>query len=116
MVFTVNGVTKTAAVKNGAAEASFSNLNAGTYKVTAKYIGDRQYTSATNTTTVNVKKARSFVLIDVGEIREGENVIIRFTLPSDASGNVTVEIPGLYTARNRTVTNGAASWTISPYH
>ena len=114
VVFTVNGVTKTAAVKNGAAEASFSDLNAGTYKVTAKYLGDRQYTSATNTTTVNVKKAGSFVLIDVGEIKEGENVIIRFSLPSDASGNVTVEIPGLYTARNRTVTNGAASWTISP--
>ena len=112
--FTVNGVTKTVAIKNGVAQVSFSNLNAGSYEVTAKYLGDRQYTSATNTTTAKVKKASSFVLIDVGEIKDGENVVIRFTLPSDATGNLTVEIPGLYSARNRTVTNGAASWTIAP--
>ena len=112
--FTVNGVTKSAAIKNSAAEASFSNLNAGDYEITAKYLGDRTHTSATNKTAATVSKATSSVLINVSEIKYGENVVITFTLPSKATGNVTVEIPGLYSPRNRTITNGAASWTISP--
>jgi hypothetical protein len=89
-------------------------LNAGSYKVTAKYLGDREYASSSNTTNVKVSKAKSYVLIDVGEIKDGENVVIKFTAPSDATGIITVEIPGLYSSRNRTLANGVNTWTIAP--
>ena len=114
VIFTVNGTSKTAEIKNGIAEATFSGVNAGSHTITAKYLGDMQHTTATNTTDVVVSKAKSYVLIDIGEIKDGENVLIRFTVPSGATGNITVEIPGLYNSRNKTITNGAASWTINP--
>ena len=112
--FTVNGVTKSSVIKNGIAQTTFTNLDAGNYKVTAKYLGDREYSASSNTTRVKVSKAKSQVSIDVGEIKDGENVVIKFNVSSDATGTITVEIPGLYSSRNRTLTNGANTWTISP--
>ena len=112
--FSVNNITKTATIKNGVAQVSFKGLNAGTYEVIAKYLGDDTYISSSNTTSVKVSKAQSYVSIDVCEIMEDENVVIKFTVPGNATGNVTVEIPGLYTSRNRTLTNGIYVWTISP--
>ena len=112
--FTVNGVTKSSEIKNGVATVKFDNLNAGNYKVNAKYLGNKEYISSSNSTNVKVSKAKSFVSIDVGEIKEGENVAIKFTVPKDATGVISVEIPGLYSLRNRTLTNGVNTWTISP--
>ena len=112
--FSINNITKTATIKNGVAEVAFKGLDAGTYNITAKYLGDSTYISSTNTTTAKVSKAKSQVSIDVGEIKDGQNVVIKFNVSSDATGTITVEIPGLYNSRNRTLTNGANTWTISP--
>ena len=112
--FSVNGVTKSAVIKNGVAQTTFTNLDAGNYRVIAKYFGDHDYASSTNTTSVKVSKAKSHVSIDVGEIKDGKNVVIKFNVSIDATGTITVEIPGLYSSRNRTLTNGANTWTISP--
>lgn len=112
--FSVNGVIRSAVIRNGVAQTTFTNLDAGNYKVAAKYLGDHEYSSSTNTTSVKVSKAKSQVSIDVGEIKDGENVVIKFNVSGDATGTITVEIPGLYNSRNRTLTNGANTWTISP--
>ena len=112
--FTVNGVDKVVQIHQGFASATFADLNAGTYDVKAVYSGNDAYSSATNSTMATVSKVNATLLINVGEIKEGENVVIKFILPSKSTGVVSVEIPGLYSQRNRTITNGVASWTISP--
>ena len=94
IMFTVNGVNKSATIKNNAAKAVFTGINAGKYEIMAYYSGDDQYISSYNRTSVEVAKAKSFVLIDVGKIAVGENVVITFTSPSDATGTVTIEIDG----------------------
>ncbi len=80
--------------------ASASELNValpvGTYTVSASYNGDDTYESAVSEA-INVvvkDKDPSFVQIDVEDVVAGENAVVNITVPSDATGVVSVVIDG----------------------
>ena len=65
----------------------------GSYIFTVKYSGDDKYNSVSNKTAVNVNivpKVDPKLYIDANDIYVGENLTIAVTLPSDATGDVSI--------------------------
>ena len=114
IIFAVNGLSQDVKIVNGKAVATFKGLNAGNYNVLAKYSGDKYYVSTQTNATVKVNKAQSTIDLIIGDIIEGKAVNITAIVNKDATGNVTFRILGLYSPRNKTISNGNASWLISP--
>ena len=112
VVITVNGEDYTAAIENGVASVTVSDLKAGDYTVTVKYAGDNNYNEATADAEFSVSKISDYNMdISVPEIKEGVNSTISVDLPKDATGTVTVEIDGKkYTAN---VIDGTANVIVS---
>ena len=112
VVITVNGEDYTAAIENGVASVTVSDLKAGDYTVTVKYTGDNNYNEATGSAEFSVSKISDYNMdISVPEIKEGVNSTISVDLPKDATGTVTVEIDGKkYTAN---VIDGTANVIVS---
>ena len=112
VVITVNGEDYTAAIENGVASVTVSDLKAGDYTVTVKYAGDNNYNEATADAEFSVSKISDYNMdISVPEIKEGVNSTIGVDLPKDATGTVTVEIDGKkYTAN---VIDGTANVIVS---
>ena len=112
VVITVNGEDYTAAIENGVASVTVSDLKAGDYTVTVKYAGDNNYNEATGSAEFSVSKISDYNMdISVPEIKEGVNSTISVDLPKDATGTVTVEIDGKkYTAN---VIDGTANVIVS---
>ena len=95
VVITVNGEDYTAAIENGVASVTVSDLKAGDYTVTVKYSGDNNYNEANADAEFSVSKISDYNMdISVPEIKEGVNSTIGVDLPKDATGTVTVEIDG----------------------
>ena len=112
VVITVNGEDYTAAIENGVASVTVSDLKAGDYTVTVKYSGDNNYNEANADAEFSVSKISDYNMdISVPEIKEGVNSTIGVDLPKDATGTVTVEIDGKkYTAN---VIDGTANVIVS---
>ena len=112
VVITVNGEDYTAAIENGVASVTVSDLKAGDYTVTVKYSGDNNYNEANADAEFSVSKISDYNMdISVPEIKEGVNSTISVDLPKDATGTVTVEIDGKkYTAN---VIDGTANVIVS---
>ena len=112
VVITVNGEDYTAAIENGVASVTVSDLKAGDYTVAVKYTGDNNYNEATGSAEFSVSKISDYNMdISVPEIKEGVNSTIGVDLPKDATGTVTVEIDGKkYTAN---VIDGTANVIVS---
>ena len=112
VVITVNGEDYTAAIENGVASVTVSDLKAGDYTVTVKYAGDNNYNEANADAEFSVSKISDYNMdISVPEIKEGVNSTIGVDLPKDATGTVTVEIDGKkYTAN---VIDGTANVIVS---
>ena len=112
VVITVNGKDYTAAIENGVASVTVSDLKAGDYTVTVKYSGDNNYNEANADAEFSVSKISDYNMdISVPEIKEGVNSTIGVDLPKDATGTVTVEIDGKkYTAN---VIDGTANVIVS---
>ena len=112
VVITVNGEDYTAAIENGVASVTVSDLKAGDYTVTVKYYGDNNYNEANADAEFSVSKISDYNMdISVPEIKEGVNSTIGVDLPKDATGTVTVEIDGKkYTAN---VIDGTANVIVS---
>ncbi len=102
IIFAVNGLSQDVKIVNGKAVATFKGLNAGNYNVLAKYSGDKYYVSTQTNATVKVNKAQSTIDLIIGDIIEGKKAVnITAIVNKDATGNVTFEIPGLYTPRDK---------------
>ena len=114
VTFKVNNQEITSNLINGTAKATFNKINAGLQTITARYNGDNIYQGSANNIQVNINKAQSNITIITSEIIEGQNVRIYAVVNDDATGNVTFRILGLYSPRNKTISNGNASWLISP--
>ena len=114
IIFTVNGLSQDVKIVSGKAVATFKGLNAGNYNVLAKYSGDKYYVSTQTNATVKVNKAQSTIDLIIGDIIEGKAVNITAIVNKDATGNVTFEIPGLYTPRDKSIINGSSLWVIAP--
>ena len=86
------------------------NLDAGSYPVTVVYGGDGNIEGVTLTGELNVNALNVTMDIDSTDVSVGEDEKITVTLPSGATGNVTVTVDGeKYTAP---VENGKAVITI----
>ena len=79
-------------VVNGTGFIEIPYLRQGNYNLTATYAGDEQFLSSTNLTKFNVTKWDSFVNVSAQNIAVGDVEEIIFTVPGDATGNITVII------------------------
>ena len=95
---------------NGKASFVISDLVAGSYTFTVKYSGDEKYNPVSNKTSVNVNvvpKDTPVLYIDANDIYVGDDLTIAVTLPSDATGDVSIN------DRVVSLVNGKASFVIS---
>ena len=82
-------------VTNGTGKLLLTDLNKGTYDVSLKYPGDEKYEEAENSTSFTIESGRVDSMdIRVGDINVGDNLTVDVVVPSDAKGNVVVEIDG----------------------
>ena len=108
IIFTINGVNKTADIKYGYATATFEGLEAGwNYKVVASYAGDDKFKPNQGEDFFNVYKANPKVTIKADDIDYRENATVTVKVPKDATGTVTFLIDGRFYTVN--VTDGVAS-------
>ena len=111
VVITVNGEDYTAAIENGVASVTVSDLKAGDYTVAVKYTGDNNYNEATGSAEFSVLKITPEMDVTVEDIVFGEDLIVNAVLPVDATGEVVITVNGEdYTAA---IENGVASVTVS---
>ena len=111
VVITVNGEDYTAAIENGVASVTVSDLKAGDYTVAVKYVGDNNYNGATGSAEFSVSKITPDMDVTVDSAVFGEDLTVVAVLPADATGEVVITVNGEdYTAA---IENGVASVTVS---
>ncbi len=103
-----NGMNKTVEIINGTANATFSGLGADYYFLKVSYPGDNNYWGMTDVTGFNVSQADPNISVAVDNITYGNNATVVVTVPSDATGTVTVVLDN---GMNQTVdvVNGTAT-------
>ena len=103
-----NGDNVTVPVVNGSAIAVFEGLGAKRYNVLAIYSGDKNYTCAYAYDHFSVYKGIPDVSANASDIRYHNNATVIVTVPSDATGTVTVILDN---GMNQTVdvVNGTAT-------
>ena len=111
VVITVNGEDYTAAIENGVASVTVSDLKAGDYTVTVKYTGDNNYNEATGSAEFSVLKITPEMDVTVEDIVFGEDLIVNAVLPVDATGEVVITVNGV--DYHVAIENGKATGTIS---
>ena len=90
----VGNNTYNATVVNGTAIVNITNATPGVNNITVIYSGDENHTSEVINTTVIIPKFDTPIKVDVSDIYVGDIAEINVTLPSDATGNVRIEIDG----------------------
>ena len=117
ITITVNNTKYNATIKNGVAVFVINKLLAGTYEVTAEYVGDNNYTAA-NVVSADlvVTKVDCYQInVTADDTKVGLNTTIVVNVPADAEGNVSIYINGSF-AGNATVNNGVAMLNVTrPY-
>ena len=111
VVITVNGEDYTAAIENGVASVTVSDLKAGDYTVAVKYTGDNNYNEATGSAEFSVLKITPEMDVTVEDIVFGEDLIVNAVLPVDATGEVVITVNG--GDYHVAIENGVASVTVS---
>nr|WP_292740667.1 Ig-like domain repeat protein [Methanobrevibacter sp.] len=106
----VGNETYTAEVVNGTAVITLENNTPGTYDVEAIYSGDDAHEGSAANATATIPKLETPMSVTVENIKVGDKETIVVSLPSDAKGNVTIEINGVkYTEE---IKDGNATFTI----
>ena len=111
VVITVNGEDYTAAIENGVASVTVSDLKAGDYTVAVKYTGNNNYNEATGSAEFSVLKITPEMDVTVEDIVFGEDLIVNAVLPVDATGEVVITVNGV--DYHVAIENGEASVTVS---
>ena len=111
VVISVDGISKTTAVKDGIANAEISGLTAGSKTVNVKYEGDGNYYSTSQTKQITVSKADTPIIIQADDIKTGENLIVTVNLNKDATGNVIVLVDDV--SQVGKIVNGSATVEVS---
>ena len=110
VVITVNGEDYTAAINNGVASVTVSDLKAGDYTVAVKYAGDNNYNGATGSAEFSVLKITPDMDVTVDGAVFGEDLTVVAVLPADATGEVVITVNGKdYSV---VIENGVASATV----
>ena len=111
VIVTVAGKEYTVKVTDGKGIATGDKLAAGTYGFAAVWAGDDNYNIVTENGDFKVNKVDSSVVVNVNNIKVGEDAVISVKLASDATGEVVITVNGEdYTAA---IENGKAVKTIS---
>ena len=111
VIVTVAGKEYTVKVTDGKGIATGDKLAAGTYGFAAVWAGDDNYNIVTENGDFKVNKIDSSVVVNVNNIKVGEDAVISVKLASDATGEVVITVNGEdYTAA---IENGKAVKTIS---
>ena len=111
VIVTVAGKEYTVKVTDGKGIATGDKLAAGTYAFAAVWAGDDNYNIVTENGDFKVNKIDSSVVVNVNNIKVGEDAVISVKLASDATGEVVITVNGEdYTAA---IENGKAVKTIS---
>ena len=111
VIVTVNGKEYTVKVTDGKGIATGDRLAAGTYAFAAVWAGDDNYNIVTENGDFKVNKIDSSVVVNVNNIKVGEELTITVNVPSDATGDVTVSVDGK--EYNVAIENGKAVKTIA---
>ena len=114
VTFTIYDQTLTVNITDNQARATFTGIPAGNRTVTAHYNGDSIYQGSDASGIINIRKAKSQIKLNTTDLAIGENILITATVSSDATGNITFHIVGLYSPRNITLKDGEAEWYIQP--
>lgn len=109
----IDGKEYYAEIENGVARFEVENLTAGPKTVAVSYVGDENYEAKFATANFTVFKRNSFVSAEIESIIVGENVIVKVKVPTDATGQVLVDVDGV-SQYYVNVTNGEGFVTI-PY-
>ena len=110
VVITVNGEDYTAAIENGVASVTVSDLKAGDFTVAVKYAGDNNYNGATGSAEFSVLKITPDMDVTVDSAVFGEDLTVVAVLPADATGEVVITVNGKdYSV---VIENGVASATV----
>ena len=111
VIVTVAGKEYTVKVTDGKGIATGDKLAAGTYAFAAVWAGDDNYNIVTENGDFKVNKIDSSVVVNVNDIKVGEELTITVNVPSDATGDVTVSVDGK--EYKVAIENGKAVKTIS---
>ena len=111
VIVTVNGKEYTVKVTDGKGIATGDKLAAGTYAFAAAWAGNDNYNIVTENGDFKVNKIDSTVVVNVNNIKVGEELTITVNVPSDATGDVTVSVDGK--EYKVAIENGKAVKTIS---
>ena len=111
VIVTVAGKEYTVKVTDGKGIATGDKLAAGTYAFAAVWAGDDNYNIVTENGDFKVNKIDSSVVVNVNNIKVGEDAVISVKLASDATGDVTVSVDGK--EYKVAIENGKAVKTIS---
>ena len=88
----INGTPYYANVTDGKAVLELDSLPEGNYPVTATYLGDGNYTGKSISDDFSVDKNNSTLTIETQTVVYGDNEVIIFNVPEDATGNITVKV------------------------
>ena len=111
VIVTVAGKEYSVKVTGGKGIATGDKLAAGTYAFAAAWAGDDNYNIVTENGDFKVNKIDSSVVVNVNNIKVGEELTITVNVPSDATGDVTVSVDGK--EYNVAIENGKAVKTIA---
>ncbi|MBQ9025181.1 MAG: Ig-like domain repeat protein, partial [Methanobrevibacter sp.] len=96
------------AIVNGKGYYNVSGLANATYNVNVTFTGNDKYVESFNNTTLAVNKLAYEIIIDVNDIRVGQNQTIRVILPADVDVNNNLVIKVNNTPYEYTIVNGIA--------
>ena len=86
--------TYVAEVNNGSAIVDLVNATPGVHNITVIYSGDDAYNPNTQNASVVIPKLDAPISVDTHDISAGENLTVTVSLPSDATGTVTIVVDG----------------------
>ena len=112
--FSIANITQNITVEDGAAQWTFSGIDAGKYTFKAEYLGDIYYLENENSTSFEITKAKSDLLIYVKEALLEENIRIYANLTANATGSVLFSMDDYYSPRYKNIRDSQANWYISP--
>ena len=96
----VDGKNKTSSVNNGKAIINISMLNAGEKEVYIDYSGDDNFNPNNCTTSFNVSKAGTTLIINVNDIMIGQDENVEISVLSGVDGTITIDWDGKITLKS----------------
>ena len=108
----IDDKNKTSKIENGKAVIYISGLNAGNKEVHVVYTGDNVYNSNNNSTSLNIAKANTEMIIWAENVKIGSQATIEINVESGVTGNVTIAC-GDATITKAINRLGKVTWTLS---